>query len=208
MTSVVLFTGGLQPVLVAREIFPTYLKTAFAIVDETPLTVYHFVLSGRSSSLFNFFKKSLYFRGLYFVDEFGLDTLDNRKRYLIKTFLRTCPTNRYKSDIFFVEPISSNSAGLLSLSSVFSGSNWAEREIFDMFGIYFFYHPDLRRILTDYGFEGYPLRKDFPAVGFFQLRFDETSKHILSEPLELSQEYRVFSFGTPWALSRNLCPLI
>lgn len=85
-----------------------------------------------------------------------------------------------------------------SLTSLFSSSNWLEREVYDMFGVFFLNHPDLRRILTDYGFEGFPLRKDFPLTGYTEIRFDEEEKRILVEPVNVSQLYRNFNFDTPW----------
>ena len=83
--------------------------------------------------------------------------------------------------------------------SLHASADWWEREIWDMFGVFFKNHPDLRRILTDYGFEGYPLRKDFPVSGYTEVRYDERQKRILCEPLELTQEFRVFDFSSPWA---------
>ncbi len=85
-----------------------------------------------------------------------------------------------------------------SLAFLFQSANWLEREVWDMFGIFFINHPDLRRILTDYGFTGFPLRKDFPLSGYTQVRYDEESKKVLLEPLELSQEFRYFNFSSPW----------
>lgn len=87
-----------------------------------------------------------------------------------------------------------------SCIDVYKSANWFEREVCDMFGIFFTNHPDLRRILTDYGFNGYPLRKDFPLTGFFEVRYDDTKKRVISEPLELTQEFRYFSFQSPWEL--------
>jgi len=85
-----------------------------------------------------------------------------------------------------------------SLSSLFSSSIWLEREVWDLFGIFFYLHPDLRRILTDYGFEGFPLRKDFPLTGYLEVRYDDEKKRIVQEPLEMSQEFRLFDFLSPW----------
>ena len=85
-----------------------------------------------------------------------------------------------------------------SITSVFECANWFEREIFDLFGVKFTSHPDLRRILTDYGFEGYPLRKDFPTSGFLEVRYDEVEKRVIYEPTTLTQGYRDFDFLSPW----------
>jgi NADH:ubiquinone oxidoreductase subunit C len=85
-----------------------------------------------------------------------------------------------------------------SLSSIFFSANCLEREVWDLFGIFFTQHPDLRRILSDYGFDGFALRKDFPLTGYVEVRFEEISKRIIYEPIELSQAYRFFDFQTPW----------
>lgn len=84
-----------------------------------------------------------------------------------------------------------------SVSTLFNSANWIERECWDMFGVFFTNHPDLRRILTDYGFEGFPLRKDFPLTGYIEIRYDDEKANIVYEPLELSQEYRLFNFTSP-----------
>ena len=98
---------------------------------------------------------------------------------------------RVKAFLNEITPIS-------SVVPVFPCANWWEREVWDMYGIFFENHPDLRRILSDYGFEGYPMRKDFPLYGYIELRYDENHKRIVAEPVEFAQEFRYFDFETPW----------
>ena len=93
-----------------------------------------------------------------------------------------------------------------SIVGIHPCANWFEREIFDMFGILFAGHPDLRRLLTDYGFSGYPLRKDFPTTGYVEVRFDESEKRVVYEPVRLSQEYRQFDFLSPWEGAKYVLP--
>jgi NADH-quinone oxidoreductase subunit C len=85
-----------------------------------------------------------------------------------------------------------------SVTPVFSAAGWFEREAWDMYGVYFADHPDLRRILTDYGFEGHPLRKDFPLTGYTELRYDESQKRVVYEPVKLAQDFRTWDFLSPW----------
>ena len=91
-----------------------------------------------------------------------------------------------------------------SLTSIFPAANWMEREVFDMYGVNFKDHPDLRRILTDYGFEGHPLRKDFPLTGHIEVRYNEDEKKVINEPVKLEQNYRNFDYESPWEGTKYL----
>lgn len=93
-----------------------------------------------------------------------------------------------------------------SATELFSSANWYEREVWDMYGIVFSHHPDMRRILTDYNFEGHPLRKDFPLTGHVELRYDHAEKRIVTEPVKLDQEFRRFDFESPWEGTEYITP--
>jgi NADH/F420H2 dehydrogenase subunit C len=128
------------------------------------------------------------------VDLFAVDYPTKEDRFeLIYCLLSTKYNSRIKIKTFVDEftPVE-------SIVDLYQSANWLEREVWDMNGIYIEQHPDLRRILTDYGFEGYPLRKDFPLSGYTEVRYDDSQKRVISEPIELSQEFRVFNFNSPW----------
>ena len=128
------------------------------------------------------------------IDIAGVDYPENDKRFeLIYLFLSHENNTRIKLLIKF--EINKN---INSITKIFPSANWMEREVFDMYGIKFKNHPDLRRILTDYGFKGHPLRKDFPLTGFNEVRYSEKDKKVIYEPVKLEQNYRNFDFESPW----------
>lgn len=125
------------------------------------------------------------------IDIFAVDYPQNEKRFeVIYSLLSTKYSNRIK-----VKVCTDELTPLDSLNDLYQSANWFERELWDMHGVFIEHHPDLRRILTDYGFDGYPLRKDFPLSGYSEVRYDDSQKRVVYEPLELSQEFRVFNFA-------------
>ena len=146
------------------------------------VTVIHFLKSD----------DKLRFRQL--IEIAGVDYPENEKRFKLIYLLLSHEKNiRIKISISFeVEK------KIPSITKIYPSANWMEREVFDMYGIEFTKHPDLRRILTDYDFEGYPLRKDFPLTGYKEVRYSEKEKKVVYEPVKLEQNYRDFDFESPW----------
>ena len=134
------------------------------------------------------------------TDIAGVDFPDRQKRFeVIYHFLSFKHNSRLRIKIIIGEDES-----IPSITSIFPAANWFEREAFDMYGIQFKDHPDLRRILTDYGFEGHPLRKDFPLSGNVEIRYDEIDKKIIHEPVNLQQDFRSFDIQSPWERTNYL----
>ncbi len=134
-----------------------------------------------------------------FIDICGVDYPAREKRFDVVYHLLSPKHNtriRVKAMVAEWEPIA-------SAHNIFPAANWFEREAYDLLGIVFSGHPDLRRILTDYGFEGHPLRKDFPMTGFVEVRYDDEQKRVVYEPVRLNQEYRNFDFLSPWEGNPN-----
>jgi len=137
--------------------------------------------------------KKLSFKSL--LDVFGADMLGIR----VKRFEVIYNLLSYKLNNRITVKVAVNDKILVpTASKIFSSAIWFEREVFDMYGIEFENHPDLRRILTDYGFDGHPLRKDFPLTGYKEVRYDEEKKKVVYEDVKLAQEYRNFDFESPW----------
>ncbi|BES98262.1 NADH dehydrogenase (ubiquinone) Fe-S protein 3 [Nesidiocoris tenuis] len=128
------------------------------------------------------------------IDIAGVDVPSRENRFEVVYNLLSL---RYNSRIR-VKTYTDELTPIDSACEVFKGANWYEREIWDMFGVFFAGHPDLRRILTDYGFEGHPFRKDFPLTGYVEVRYDDEQKRVVCEPLELAQEFRKFDLSAPW----------
>tara|TARA_B100000900_G_scaffold353208_1_gene321255 strand:- start:167 stop:781 length:615 start_codon:yes stop_codon:yes gene_type:complete len=128
------------------------------------------------------------------IDIAGVDYPENEKRFEL-VYLLLSHENNTRIKILIKFQINQM---INSLTKIFPSANWMEREVFDMYGIKFKNHPDLRRILTDYGFKGHPLRKDFPLTGFNEVRYSEKDKKVIYEPVKLEQNYRNFDFESPW----------
>ena len=136
------------------------------------------------------------------VDVSGVDYPEREKRFEVVYHFLSIPQNqrvRVKCSVREDETVP-------SIVDLHPCANWFEREAFDMYGIVFSGHPDLRRLLTDYGFRGYPLRKDFPTTGYVELRYDEAAKRVVYEPVKLVQEYRQFDFMSPWEGAEYVLP--
>ena len=128
------------------------------------------------------------------IDITAVDYLEKEKRFKMVYLLLS-----HENNLRIIINVNIDEKEIVpSITKIFPSANWMEREVFDMYGISFKEHPDLRRILTDYGFDGYPLRKDFPLTGHTEVRYSEEKKKVIYEPVKLDQEYRDFDFESPW----------
>lgn len=128
------------------------------------------------------------------VDVCGVDYPDREQRFeVVYNLLSPKHNQRIR-----VKVMTDEATPVPSVTSVYPAAGWFERECWDLYGVFFSEHPDLRRILTDYGFDGHPLRKDFPLTGFVEVRYDDEQRRIVQEPVHLNQEYRTFDFLSPW----------
>lgn len=137
-----------------------------------------------------------------FIDMCGVDFPARAKRFDVVYHLMSPTLNQR----IRVKAQTDEDTPVASATDVFPGANWFEREAYDMYGILFTGHPDLRRLLTDYGFEGHPLRKDFPLTGFVEVRYDDETKRVVYEPVHLRQEFRDFDFLSPWEGAEYVLP--
>lgn len=129
-----------------------------------------------------------------FIDLTAVDYPVREKRFDVVTHLLSPKHNRR----IRLKVATDEATPVPSLSGLYPAANWFEREAYDLFGVVFSGHPDLRRLLTDYGFDGHPMRKDFPMTGFVEVRYDDTQKRVVYEPVNLPQEFRTFDFLSPW----------
>lgn len=136
------------------------------------------------------------------IDVCGVDFLEREQRFEVVYNLLSLKMNKR----IRVKVAADEQTLVPSVSDVYSSAGWYEREVWDMYGIMFAEHPDLRRILTDYGFEGHPQRKDFPLTGYVELRYDAEQKRVVYEPVKLDQEFRTFEFLSPWEGTEYVLP--
>lgn len=167
--------------------YPKYIKKA---VSNTSNIMTLITSVSDFAKLILFLKKSTFFKYQILTDIVCVDYSRAHNRFKLTYVLTSI---KYNNRIYVSTYLNENNYPN-SIENLYSVANWMEREVWDMYGIFFIGNRDLRRILTDYGFKGFPFRKDFPLNGFVELRYDEEKKHLIYEPLELSQEIRVFDF--------------
>ena len=145
-------------------------------------------------AVLSFLRRDVQCQFISIIDIAGVDYPARDKRFDVVYHLLSPRQNQR----IRVKVMTDEDTPVESVTSVFAGADWFEREAYDLYGILFTGHPDLRRLLTDYGFEGHPLRKDFPLTGFVEVRYDDEVKRVVYEPVELKQEFRNFDFLSPW----------
>ena len=163
-----------------------------AVVAHGELTLN--VSAGDIVSVVSFLRRDVQCQFISIIDICGVDYPARRKRFDVVYHLLSPRQNQR----IRVKVQTDEDTPVPSITGVFPGADWFEREAYDLYGILFSGHPELRRILTDYGFEGHPLRKDFPLTGFVEVRYDHAAKRVIYEPVELKQEFRNFDFLSPW----------
>ncbi len=176
---------------------PKYIKNVEILNNEIILNV----SSNNLKKVLNFLKKNVNFQCVQLIDVTAVDLLVSTERFILVYQLLSLRFNcRIIIKVFLEKNTNSLFSEIIpSVTDIYKSAGWLEREVWDMFGIFFSGHSDLRRILTDYGFQGFPLRKDFPLTGFCELRYDDELKTVFYDSLELSQEFRFFDFQSPWS---------
>lgn len=168
-----------------------------ADIEESVLAYGELTLTVKAADIVDvmtFLRNDVQCQFVSFIDAAGVDYPQRRKRFDVVYHLLSPRQNlRIR-----VKVSTDEDTPVPSITSVYPGADWFEREAYDMYGILFSGHPDLRRLLTDYGFEGHPLRKDFPLTGFVEVRYNDELKRVVYEPVQLRQEFRNFDFLSPW----------
>jgi len=172
------------------EIIPKFIKSVTLEKNELSLEVD----SKNIKFILNFLKNHLNTKFNCLITITAIDYPEKEKRFEVNYLLLSLDLNFRIRIYTYTDEITP----LESIISVYKSASWYEREVWDMFGVFFSGHSDLRRILTDYGFEGFPLRKDFPQTGYVEVRYDDEKKYVVYEPLEVAQEYRAFDFNSSW----------
>lgn len=177
-------------ILSIKSIIPKWIESIIIIKKEIII----YTSSIHLLSIINLLKKHTNTLYKTLVDITAIDNPEQIKRFEITYGILSNTYNnrvRIKTIVDEITPIE-------SITTIYKGSNWMERETWDMFGIYFYNHPDLRRILTDYGFDGFPLLKNWPLSGYMEVRYDDERKRVINEPIEITQEFRNFDIISPW----------
>lgn len=173
----------LGPKLIKKIIIKLNVNTIFIHLEKSDL---NFVL--------NFLKNHINYQFKSLISITAVDYPNKKDRFEVCYLLLS-----YKLNLRLIIKVQTNDTNPIeSCSNIYKGASWYEREVWDLFGVFFSNHSDLRRILTDYGFDGFPFRKDFPQTGFLEVRYDDEKKYVLYEPLEIAQEYRSFNFNSSW----------
>lgn len=175
------------------SLFPYYLnETVIVKYDEDSLV---FVVKKENLILLlNFLKNHYWLKFKTLISITAIDFPERDERFEVNYFLLSHKLNKR----IIIRVSTDDIRPIPSITSIYKSANWYEREVWDLFGVFFSGHPDLRRILTDYGFEGFPFRKDFPQTGYVEVRYDDQKKYVLYEPIEFTQEFRYYDFMTPW----------
>jgi NADH/F420H2 dehydrogenase subunit C len=176
--------------LLFKEMFPKFIKNIYIYSYD----LYIFIKSENLLNLLKFIKYDTNYQFKTLIDICVIDYMLSQYRFKLIYSLLSIHYNIRLNLFFFLQEL----IGITSITHLYENANWLEREIWDMFGIFFFNHSDLRRILTDYGFKGFPLRKDFPLTGFREIYFNENKKRLIYKKLILAQEYRFYTFRNPW----------
>lgn len=179
-----------------KSIIPKWIESIIIIKKEIII----YTSSKNICGIIGFLKKHTNTLYRTIVDITATDNPEQNKRFeLVYTLLSQGYSSRIR-----IKTIMDEITPIESITNIYKGSNWMERETWDMFGIYFYNHPDLRRILTDYGFDGFPLLKNWPLSGYMEVRYDDERKRVVNEPIEITQEFRNFDILSPWVTREEI----